>query len=67
MFDTRGDYRLDCEHLAYLSLTLNSFNLQMLVEASTLSCICVIIIFIWIGVRPTSIHMFILFDEMLHS
>jgi hypothetical protein len=67
MFDTRGEYRLGCEHLAYLSPTLNSFNLQFAAEASTLSCICVIIIFIWIGVRPTSIHMFILFDEMLHS
>jgi hypothetical protein len=68
VFDTRGEYRLGCEHLqSYLSPTLNSFNLQFAAEASFLSCICVIIIFIWIGVRPTSIHVFILFDEMLHS
>jgi hypothetical protein len=67
VFDTRGYYRLSCEHLTHLSPTLNSFNLQLTAEASTLSFICVIIIFIWIGVRPTSIHVFILFDEMLHS
>jgi hypothetical protein len=67
VFDTRGYSRLNCEHLAYLSPTLNSFNLQLAAEASALSCICVIIIFVWIGVRPTSIHVFILFDEMLDS
>jgi hypothetical protein len=65
--DTRGEYRLGCEHLAYLSPTLNSFNLQLAAEASLLSCICVIIIFIWIGVRPTFIHVIILFNKMLHS
>ena len=53
MFDTRGDYRLGCEHLADLSPTLNSFNLQLTAESSLLSCICVLIIFIWIGVRTT--------------
>jgi hypothetical protein len=67
MSDTRREYRLSCEHLAYLSQTLNSFNLQLIAEASFLSCICVTIILIWIGVRPTSIHVFFLFDEMLHS
>ena len=67
VFDTRGCYRLSCEHLNYLSPTLNSFNVQLAAEASTLSCIFVIIIFIWIGVCPTSIHVFILFDEVLHS
>ena len=69
MFDTRGDYRLSCEHLAYLSdsLTLNSFNLQLATEASFFSCICVIIIFIWIGVCSTSFHVLIRFDEMLRS
>jgi hypothetical protein len=67
VFDTRGDYRLSCEHLAYaayLSPTLNSFNLQFAAEASFLS---LVIIFIWIGVRPAPIHMFVPFDEMLHS
>ena len=54
MFDTRGGHRLGCEHLAYLSPIPNSFNLQLTVEASFLSFIFVIVIFIWIGVRPTS-------------
>ena len=67
LFDTRGHYRFSCEHLAYLSPTLDSFNLQLGVEVSFLSCICVVITFIWIGVCPTFIHVFILFDEMLHS
>jgi hypothetical protein len=69
VFDTRGENRLSCEHLAYLSPTLNSFNFnsQLAAEASVLSCICVVITFAWIGVRPTSIHMFVLFDDMLHS
>ena len=67
MFDARGDYRFSCEHLADLSLTLNSFNLQLTAKSSLLSCICVLIILIWIGVHPTLFHMFILFDEILHS
>ena len=67
MFDTRGDYRPSCEHLAYLSPTLNSLNLQLGSEASLLSLICVTIILINIGVCPTSIHMFILLKETLHS
>jgi hypothetical protein len=67
VFNARGVYRLSCEHLAYLSPTLNSFNLQFAAESLSLSCVCVVVIFIWIGVRPTFIHMFILFDEMLHS
>jgi hypothetical protein len=65
--DSRGAHRLSCEHLAYLSPTLNSFNLQLAAEASLLSCICVMIIFLWIGVRPTFIRTFILFDNVLHS
>src|SRR6266849_1251049 len=67
MSDTWGEYRLSCEYLAYLLPILNSFNLQFAAEASFLSYICVIIIITWIGVRPTSIHVFVLFDEMLHS
>jgi hypothetical protein len=47
--------------------TLNSFNLQWVANVSLLSCICVIVIFIRIGVRPISIRVFILFDEKLHS
>ena len=45
----------------------NSFNLQLAAETSVLSSISVITIFIWICVRPTSIHVFILFDEISHS
>ena len=67
MFDARADYRLSCEHLANPSPTLNSFNLQLTAESSLLSFICVLIMFLWIGVRLTSFHMYILFDEMLHS
>ena len=44
-----------------MSPALNSFNLQLVAEISFLGCISVITIFIWIGVRPTSIHAFILF------
>ncbi len=65
MSDTRGQYRLSCEHLTYLSPTLNSFNLQLTTEASLVSCVCVTIILICIGVRPTFIHVFVLYDEML--
>ena len=52
---------------AQLSPILDSFNIQFVAETSVLSCICVTIIFFWIGVRPASIHVIILFDEMLHS
>ena len=50
-----------------MSPTLSSFNLQLTAGASVLSCLCVTIIFIWIGVRSASIRVLILFDEMLHS
>ena len=67
MSDTWTEHRFSCEYLAYLLPTLNSFNLQFAAEASVLSCICVIVIILCIGVRVTSIHVFIPFDEMLHS
>ena len=67
MSDTWTEHRLSGEHLAYLLPTLNSFNLQFATEASFLSCISVIVIFFWIGVLPTFILVFVLFDEMLHS
>jgi hypothetical protein len=67
VFDTRGEYRFSCEHLAYLPPKLNSFILQLNAEASLLSCISVMIVLVWIGVRLTFIQVFILFDEMLHS
>ena len=50
-----------------MSPTLNLSNLQLTAEASVLSFISVTTIFILIGVRPTSINVFIVFDEMLHS
>ncbi|KAF8502194.1 hypothetical protein F5888DRAFT_1918902 [Russula emetica] len=34
----------------------DSIGLAVTTEASFLSCICAIVIFVWIGVRPTSIH-----------
>jgi hypothetical protein len=68
MFDTLGYYWSSREHLAYLSVSnSNLSNLQLAAEASLFSFTCVIVIFIWIGVRPTSFHMFVLFDEMLYS
>ena len=45
----------------------NSSDLQLAAEASFLSFTAVTIILIWIAVRPTSFHVFVLFDEMLHS
>ncbi len=50
-----------------LLLVWSSSNLQLAVEASFISSISVVIIFIWIGVRPTSFHVSVLFDEMLLS
>jgi hypothetical protein len=50
-----------------MSPTLNLSNLQLTAEASVLSFISVTTIFILIGVRSTSIRVFVLFDEMLHS
>ena len=45
---------------------LNSFELQLAAEASIISsCMCAII-FIWIGVRAAFIHVFNLFDKMVH-
>ena len=67
MFDTRGEYRLSCEHLGYLSPSLSSFSLQFASEAAFLSCICTIIVFVWIGVCPNSIRVFIPIDEMSRS
>ena len=46
---------------------LTPCTVQLTAEASIISCVCVIIIFIWICVRPTCFHMSFLFDEMLHS
>ncbi len=65
VFDTRGQYRLSCEHLAYLfPARLGTHpTLQVTAEASTLSFIFVTVIFIWIGVRPTSFHVFVMVDE----
>ncbi len=65
MFDTWGWYWISREHLAHLfPARLGTHpTLQLIAEASFLSCICVTIIFIWIGVRPTSFHAFVMLDE----
>ena len=65
MFDTWGWYWISREHLAHLfPARLGTHpTLQLIAEASFLSCICVTITFIWIGVRPTSFHAFVPFDE----
>ncbi len=36
-------------------------------EASLISFISIVVIFIWVGVRSISIHVSVLFDDMLHS
>jgi hypothetical protein len=67
MFNTRAEYRLGCEHISVLSVFVpNSSHVQLTAEASIISCVCVIGIFIWICVRPTCFHVPFLFDEMLH-
>ena len=38
----------------------NLSRVQLAAEASLLSCICIVVIFIWIGVRPTSFHVSVL-------
>jgi len=65
MFDTRGEHRLSCEYSAYLfPARLETHpTLQFTAEASFLSCICVTVIFIWIGVCLTSFHVFVMFGE----
>jgi hypothetical protein len=45
----------------------NSSNLQLAAEASFISSISIVVIFIWIGVRSISFRVSLLFDEMLHS
>ena len=64
MFDTWTEYRLSCEHLPLFALVLNSWpRVQLTAEASLLSFVCVVAVFIRIAVRPTLIHIFVLFDE----
>jgi hypothetical protein len=48
-------------------LVSNLSHVQLTAEASVLSCMSIIVIFIWMGVRPTSFHISVLFDEVLHS
>ncbi len=50
-----------------LLLVKDSSNLQLSVEASLISSISIVVIFIWIGVRSISFHVSVLFDETLHS
>jgi hypothetical protein len=67
MFDTRGECRFSCEYLAYLSPTLNSSHLQLMIEASFISLISVVVMFVWIGVCSISFHVSPLFDDMFRS
>jgi len=57
MFDTWTEYRLSCEHLPSFVLILNSWpRVQLTAEASSLSFVCVVAVFIRIAVRPTLSH-----------
>jgi hypothetical protein len=67
MFNARGEYWLGCEYLIPSVFVSNSSSLQLAAEASFISAISIIVIFIWIGVRSISFHVSLLFDEMLHS
>jgi hypothetical protein len=67
MFNTRGEYWLNCKYLIPSVFISNSPNIQLAAEAAIISFISVIVIFIWIGVRSISFHVSLLFDEMLHS
>jgi len=52
---------------AYSSLVLGSYHVQITAGASILSFVCVLVVFIRIGVRPTRFHVFVPFDEISHS
>jgi hypothetical protein len=67
MFNRWRQDWLSCEYLIPPVVISNSSNLQLTAEASFISSISVIVIFIWIGVRSISFHVSLLFDEMLHS
>jgi len=45
----------------------NLSHVQLAAEASLLSFFSVIAIWIYIGVRPTPLHVSVQFDQMLHS
>ena len=65
MFDTWTDYRISCEHLPLFILVLNSWShVQLTAEASLISFICVVAVFIRIAVRLTLFHMFVSFDDV---
>jgi hypothetical protein len=57
MFDTWPEHRLGGQQTTtYPSTHPNSVHIQVTVEASLLSLICVVIIFILIGVRSVLLH-----------
>ena len=66
MFNRWRQDWLSCEYFIPPVFISNSSNLQITAEASFISSISVIVIFIWIGVRSISFHVSLLFDEMLH-
>lgn len=67
MFDTWTEHRVSCEYLGLSSLVLGSYHVQITAGVSILSFVCVVAIFIRIGVRPTLFHAFVPFDEISHS
>ena len=67
VFNTRGEYWFSCEHFIPSVFVSNSYNLQLTAEASIISSISIIVIFIWIGVRSISFRVSLLFDKTSHS
>jgi len=64
MFDTWTEYRLSCEHVPLFVLLLDSWpRVQLTAEASLISFVCIVAVFIRIAVRPALCHMFVPFDE----
>jgi hypothetical protein len=65
MFDTWTNYRISCEHLSLFILVLNSWShVQLTAEASLISFICVVAVFIRIAVRLTLFRMYVPFDHI---
>jgi hypothetical protein len=67
MFDTRASHWLSCGYPSFSVLSVNSFRIQLTAEASFLSFVSVLAIYVLIGVSLTPLHAFIWFDEMSHS
>ena len=64
MFDTWTEYRLSRKDQALLFLSFNSHRVQLTAEASLISFVCVIAVFIRIAVRLTLFRVFVLVNKI---